>query len=173
MRRRATPERRFMTIVSPRPRSAKPPESGGIGSGKAPTCPRYRFADDRSAEWCPKRQRGAMPGRFGTDHGPPGSYTRNKSSTTRARSPLRGDLPEARFWLTSELPTTRQEQYLSGVGGAALRKPVWRSRCLAEISASSCLIGWSRSSEKGVESRPGIFTGHELDSLAQQTHSSA
>src|ERR1019366_5323063 len=86
---------------------------------------------------------------------------------------LRSHFPQARFWLTSELPTTRQEQYLSGVGGAALRKPVWRSRCLAEISASSCLIGWSRSSEKGVESRPGIFTGHELDSLAQQTHSSA
>ena len=33
-------------------------ESGGIGSGKAPTSPRYRFADDRSAEWCPsKKQR--------------------------------------------------------------------------------------------------------------------
>ena len=39
-----------MTIALPRPRSAKPPESGGIGSGKAPTCPRYRFADVRSAE---------------------------------------------------------------------------------------------------------------------------
>jgi hypothetical protein len=45
MRLRATYERRYMNTASPRRKSAKPRASGGIGSGKAFTCPRCRSAD--------------------------------------------------------------------------------------------------------------------------------